>query len=274
MFCGLKNLRELHLDYDYIIYIAPYSFKSLSQLEYLSLNFNRITEVKNAVFYGLPKLKYLLLYGNPIKLFDCDASIRTIERLGVCVGCHCLPQKILLYTNISIKNNMYTVPMFYVTHSLHIRFMSHGIKRLHSLAPICMLEKKPIDELNLDNNEIEIIPDKAFCLFDPIKEMYLNENKITTVHSSAFDGVISLGTLSLKHNYIHCYVDMPQATSKIMLGWNRILNFHVHVNHSMTHLYLQNNALEEMPSFQYRLVTLREMDLQWNNVSLKDGLTG
>ena len=262
MFCGLENLRELFLHQNFIVNIEPYSFKGLSQLIYLNLNHNQIAEIKHAVFYGLPKLMVLLLHGNPIKTFDCDASIQTFVALKLYTGFHCR-----LYTNISIKNDTYRVPTFYMNHSLHIQFKGHAIKELYSLAPICMWEKNPVDELNLNNNEIKIIPDKAFCLFDPIKEMYLNENKITHVHPSAFDGVTSLGTLSLRKNYILSYVYMPQATSKIMMDWNNISNFHVHVNHSMTHIYLQNNALGEMPSFRYRLVTLHKMYLEWNNVS-------
>ncbi|EGD79436.1 TKL protein kinase [Salpingoeca rosetta] len=133
-----------------------------SNLKYLLLTDNSLTQVVNSNDVVFPSLEQLNLAGN---------ALSTVPRVF-----HSMPK----LTLVSFYKN-------------RLRALDDAYGNPLSLAPT-------LNVLNLHTNFLGALPAHAFLNLTALNELYLDNNKLTTIHDDAFVGLTRLTTLSLDNN--------------------------------------------------------------------------
>ena len=221
----LKNLKKLIISGNSISQLPDLS--SLSNLEYLDCNSNRLLEIPESVF-SLSKLKTLDFgYNHNIKsISDKIHQLQDLESLSLEVNdIEFLPPKFsqlknLLLLNISgnpLKNHLEIIAKLPKLTSLKISQNSckeeqisipNSIKNLKLLSyldmsncnlkeiPPCIGELKNLEYLNLENNEIETI-DPALGSLPNLVTLNLSSNKNLSAIPQTLGNLQKLETLNL-----------------------------------------------------------------------------
>ena len=105
-----------------------------------------------------------------------------------------------------------------------------------------------VDELRLDRNDLETLPDDVFDGLDSLRKLHLNDNSLETLPDDVFDGLDSLRKLHLNDNSLET---LPKGAFDGLDGLRR--------------LYLNDNDLSELPDGIFDGLTgLRELWLHSN----------
>ena len=65
----VNSLRRLNLEQNRIKYIHPETFKSLKELEWISLRSNKLIEIEPKILVEFEKLKYFDVAQNPLSFY-------------------------------------------------------------------------------------------------------------------------------------------------------------------------------------------------------------
>lgn len=159
-FEGLKNLRYLCLDENYIEIIATEAFRDLTKLKQLSLNYNHLQKLNSSAFQNLRSLKELSLTGNKIQSLHPDI-FNSMNRL----------EKLRLDANL-----------------------------LQDLPENVFEKLTNLRMLSLDSNQLSVFASTLFCKNLKIEEISLSENSLQVIPITTFDGLANLAIVDLRYN--------------------------------------------------------------------------
>ncbi|XP_044261873.1 leucine-rich repeat-containing protein 15-like [Tribolium madens] len=195
------------------------------------------------------------------------------------------------------KNSLSNLPNI-----VQISVVSSGVKKID---PGTFQNDPKLDIINLENNQIEEIPNGAFTGLH-LKALYLNNNQISRLGSAAFSNMTMtvlkldnnkisrwrsevfmgtpIGTLSLANNLIEeipanafSYgfqfkrINVPLAAWHVVLSQNRIRKIHpqaFNMVNGFGYLSLADNYLTDLPKNLFRYVkNINTLDLTNNQIS-------
>ncbi|XP_044211834.1 leucine-rich repeat-containing G-protein coupled receptor 5-like isoform X1 [Thunnus albacares] len=220
-FENLRNLRSLRLDANFISRLPAASFKGLSSLRHLWLDDNVLTEVPVVALSDLTQLQALTLALNNIR----HVPDRAFASLCQLVALH-------LHDN-HIRS--LGPRCFDGLHNLEILDLSFN--KISSF-PAAVRRLKNLRDLNLQNNNIAVVPENAFTGNPSIQTINIWNNPVHTVGHSAFQLLPELQTLFLSGSI----TELPDFT-----GTNRLETLSITGSHIS---FLPSSICEELPNLQ------------------------
>ncbi|XP_055000591.1 leucine-rich repeat-containing G-protein coupled receptor 6 isoform X2 [Sorex araneus] len=250
----LPNLQSLRLDANLISLVPERSFEGLSSLRHLWLDDNVLTEIPVRALNNLPALQAMTLALNRIS----HIPERAFQNLSSLVVLH--------------------------LHNNRIQHLgTHSFEGLHSLEtldlnynelqefPVAIRTLGRLQELGFHNNNIKVIPEKAFMGNPLLQTLHFYDNPIQFVGRSAFQYLPKLHTLSLNGaTDLQEFPDLKGTTSLEILTLTRagIRLLPPGMCQQLPRLRvldLSHNQIEELPSL-HRCQKLEEIGLQHNRI--------
>lgn len=245
-FTGLPKLRYIMVESESLTELPAHVFRDLPSVESITITGNKgLNRIENGQFVDLQKLKTIHLEHNGIEWIHLRAfsSLSNMQLLDLS------------------HNNINDAVM-----------IGRAVKDITSL-----------EQLNLDHNSIEALPEASFVDLPRLKELYLNNNFIRELHHGAFHRVPSLKVVHLENNQLR------HVSINIFFGQIFILILK-HISHSflcnltqvhpesflmssgrgLETIHLQNNdisRIEEVRSILNALPTLKYLDLSNNKLT-------
>ncbi|XP_063909619.1 protein toll-like [Zophobas morio] len=207
-FQGLTNLKSLELSANKIENISEGAFKSLMNLSRVNLSQNQLKSVLADPFSHNTKLELIAMRGNPnLKLQDyAFSNLPVVKDIDL--------------TNCKLDD----IPKSVFENSPNIKELKLGRNKLKGLPEGLFEGLRTLEELYLDNNHIETVG-KSFASLKKLKilhlqnnrierigvddfkdltdltEIFLQKNRIVTIHNRAFDNNAELKKIDLSHNF-------------------------------------------------------------------------
>ncbi|CAB3409074.1 unnamed protein product [Caenorhabditis bovis] len=214
-FNALPSLRTVNLDRNDISLLDDGMFFACESLAHLNLSTNRVQSVTEGWMFGLVNLETLDLSYNQVRLFHPNAWSHTPR---------------LKWLSLH-SNRIQSLPSgsFRALHHLEELILSaNSIDSLHKFALIGMGNLNKLDlssntlavcvedgavlyntsmpflrSLKFRNNQLRVIPNRAFERFPSLEELDLTENPIATIHPNAFEP-LQLKSLIMNSSSILC----------------------------------------------------------------------
>ncbi|UMM31221.1 hypothetical protein L5515_012789 [Caenorhabditis briggsae] len=191
MFYACEGLTRLNLSTNRVQSVTEGWMFGLTSLEVLDLSYNQIQSFHTSSWSHTPKLKWLSLHSNRIQSLP-SGSFRALRQL----------EELILSAN-SID-------------SLH-KFALIGMDNLHKLdlssntLAVCVEDGAVLyntsmpflRSLRFTNNQLRVIPKRAFERFPALEELDLTDNPIATIHPEAFEP-LELKKLTMNSSSILC----------------------------------------------------------------------
>lgn len=191
MFYACEGLTRLNLSTNRVQSVTEGWMFGLTSLEILDLSYNQIQSFHTSSWSHTPKLKWLSLHSNRIQSLP-SGSFRALRQL----------EELILSAN-SID-------------SLH-KFALIGMDNLHKLdlssntLAVCVEDGAVLyntsmpflRSLRFTNNQLRVIPKRAFERFPALEELDLTDNPIATIHPEAFEP-LELKKLTMNSSSILC----------------------------------------------------------------------
>ena len=181
-----SSTKKLYLNGNKIIKVDIEDFKHLTNLIYLSINFNQISSLPKDVRRFLPNLNTLHLTANNIKTISSD-ELKGYENLNILN----LDQNLIH----SIGDNTFAKMS-------KLKVLLLGQNKLRSISQNTFKGLCNLVKLQLSDNSIEVIHESAFQWSIQLEELYLYVNKITRVQKGLFAGLTRLRIIYLSDNFI------------------------------------------------------------------------
>ena len=202
-FRNLTNLTSLHLEFNNISKVEEGAFRLLTKLTDLRINNNILTVIKPGIFVDL-NLKNLYLGHNKIEHIEDNAftSLPNLELID-------LDSNFLS----SIRENSFSI-----LPSLKDFYIQNN--RL-SAVPTSFFSRTPrLDFLLMNNNTISAIDEYSFKSCSTLKKLHLSGNTIKAIHPQGFSIPAGNSTvLSLNLEYLHManntFEDVPTTINSI-----------------------------------------------------------
>ncbi|KAF2892622.1 hypothetical protein ILUMI_13549 [Ignelater luminosus] len=172
-FYGLNNLEYLNLKGSGII-PEDNSFSKTTEMLFLQLEDNNITEITADTFRNLQKLGQLLLDHNKLSYLGNNV-FKGFDRLEI----------------ISLSSNYIKEideDAFYHLGTLRMFYLSNNI--LTNIPVINLKQYNNLTVLDLGFNRIRSIPDNSFANFTALEELVLEGNKIGTIAPLGFSNLV------------------------------------------------------------------------------------
>ncbi|XP_044050005.1 leucine-rich repeat-containing G-protein coupled receptor 5-like [Siniperca chuatsi] len=226
---NLKNLHSLRLDANFISRLPASSFKGLASLRYLWLDDNILTEVPVLTLSALTELQALTLALNNISYIP-DRAFASLSQLLV----------------LHLRDNCIHSLGRRSFDGLHnLQMLDLSFNRINSF-PAAIKCLSNLRDLNLQNNNIRVIPENAFSGNPSIETINIQNNPLHTVGHLSFQLLPELQTLSLSGGSITKFPDFT--------GTNRLETLSITGSHIST---VPDTICEELPN-------LRKLDLSHN----------
>ncbi|XP_045897273.1 nyctalopin, partial [Micropterus dolomieu] len=185
-FGTLPSLKSLSLDHNNISFITPGAFKGLSNLVELKMAHNEyISYLHTRTFTGLKKL---------VRLDLSDANLFSIpDRIFI--------EQPALKELLLFQNNFRRIPgAFRGMENLTDIYLERN--KIEAVAYNSLLGLGSLKYLNLQENRINVIHDRAFQDLVRLENFYLNDNLLCTLPQLAFKGLSRLKMLNLGGNQL------------------------------------------------------------------------
>ena len=181
-FSGLSNLLYLYLAYNELTELPPGIFSGLSNLRRLVLHHNALTELPPAVFSGLSSLRYLGL-----------SNALTELPPGIFSGLSRLEQLRLDFNQLS------ELPQGIFSGLSRLTWLTLEHNALTELPPgISGLSR--LEVLRLRFNQLSELPQGIFSDLASLRHLDLRRNLLTELPPGIFSGLASLESLDLSNN--------------------------------------------------------------------------
>jgi Leucine-rich repeat (LRR) protein len=293
-FNGLFKLQILYLDKNEIESIEANSFLTEpfeSNIIRLYLSENKLTTIKQRTFNGLFKLQILYLDKNEIESIEANSFLTEPFESNI-LELYLSENKLTTIKQRTF-NGLFKLQILYLDKNeiesieansfLTEPFESNILELYLSENKLTTIKQRTFNGLfklqilYLDKNEIESIEANSF-LTEPfesnILELYLSENKLTTIKQRTFNGLFNLQILHLNKNEIaeiekNSFANLNQlkelkiVSNKIKKIKNEIF-FRIESLHC---LYLYQNSIENMENIPFNtLFNLKRLHLFSNKI--------
>jgi Leucine-rich repeat (LRR) protein len=161
-------------------------FTNLSNLEWLNIAWNGISQLPENVFRPLTRLTHLFIYGNAFtqltpNMFTNVPGITYLDMSSSQI------EEIQDRALVGLPN---------------LSFLSFGYSRIRSIAPNAFEGLNGLTYLHLYNNSLQELPAGVFSHFN-VKYLGLRNNRLKTVRRHWFNEVSNLTTFDLSGNLIN-----------------------------------------------------------------------
>jgi len=195
LFNGLRYLRSLELEFNDLRELQPTIFSELVSLEKLNLSKNSIEELPEHIFSSNKKLITIDTSKNRLKkipqnIFNNLPELRRLDihrnNLGEFVSSnHSIFSRCDQLQVLNLRNN-------FIWDIANLLDNLKDLKELdlsnNSLKKFRMMDGINIKILRLNSNELTSLDVKTFVLMDSLKEVYLQDNELTSIPPEVFQG--------------------------------------------------------------------------------------
>ncbi|XP_053169036.1 nyctalopin isoform X2 [Hemicordylus capensis] len=201
---------SINLDKNSIKFLSERAFGTLPSLKSLSLSHNNISFITPGAFKGLASLTELKMAHNEYIRYLHTRTFISLKRLIRLDLADCnlfnIPDRIFielpaLQELFCFQNNFRRIPGA-------IRGMENLTRvyleknRIEAVAYNSLLGLTRLKYLNLQDNRINVIHDRAFQDCQKIEYLYLNDNLFSDLPENSFDGLRHLKMLNLGGNFL------------------------------------------------------------------------
>ncbi|XP_014349930.1 nyctalopin isoform X2 [Latimeria chalumnae] len=253
---------SINLDKNSIKFLSERAFGTLPSLRYLSLNHNNISFITPGAFKGLPNLVELKIAHNEYIRYLHTRTFTALKRLIKLdlsdSNLFNIPDRIFIELTslqelICFQNNFRRIPgairgMDNLTHLYLER------NRIEAVAYNSLQGLGYLRYLNLQENKINVIHDKAFQDCQKMEYLYLNDNLLSSLPEYSFEGLRHLKKLNVGGNLLRnvsstWFTDLVELEI-LYLDRNRINYIEEGAFENLTSLislHLNSNNLTSMP---------------------------
>ncbi|KAM3845669.1 chondroadherin [Vipera latastei] len=210
-FREMKNLVSLHLQHSHIKEISSGAFRGLKQLVYLYLSNNDISTIKMGAFDDLIELTYLYLDHNKIPDLPKGLLSPLINLFILQLGDNRLRElrpgafhgtKNLRWLYLS-NNSISSIQPGALEDVENLAIFHLDKNQLSSYPVAAMSKLRVVEDLKLSNNPIKFIPDLAFQSFGRYMEtLSLDNMGLEKFSDKAFVGTTTLKNVHIEQNKI------------------------------------------------------------------------
>ncbi|CAG0922913.1 unnamed protein product, partial [Notodromas monacha] len=205
-FLGLGSLRTLDLSSNGISTIGARTFLGLPALEHLSLRKNCLRSIDPNAFLGLVSLRYLNVAANNLTSVPPDAfnGLKSLSRLILAqnalilgprpnrqCGPHSLDSDPVLPNQKIRLGDFESFP--------HLTLLVLDDNNISKIEDDAFGRHEELKQIWLNNNHLTSVPGS---LPKALKVLYLEENLIQTLEADSFPGLVALEALFLRRNLI------------------------------------------------------------------------
>lgn len=276
-FSTMKNLKKLILSYNEISALDARTFNGLNNLEYLELSFNPILSVDAATFSDLIKLKELGLRDGKLTSIDLNAFVQLPNLKFLDLSDNSISQLIKASNRTAgdPSTSAISTPLAKIDKDLLQLFFEHdyilkvlnisfdrGMDLFNETKDIVYPNNEnKLTMLDLSQNDLTSLDDDIFNGFENLRGLFLYRNKISTIHSHAFNGLSKLTHLDLSQCQLTTIdFDLLSQSSKLQdlnLKDNQIKNVIIPRSmqpfQNLSKMNLEDNKLIWRPSFNRRV---------------------
>ena len=195
LFDGLRYLRSLELEFNDLRELQPTVFSDLVSLEKLNLSKNSIRELPERIFSSNKNLKKIDISENRLKKIPQDIFNNLPELRSLNLHRNNLGEFIPSNQNIFSRCDQLQVLNLRNNYIRDIANLLDNLKDLkeldlshNSLKKFKIKDGRNIKILRLNSNELTSLDVKTFVLMDSLKEIYLQNNELTTIPPEVFQG--------------------------------------------------------------------------------------
>ncbi|XP_062981523.1 nephrocan-like [Elgaria multicarinata webbii] len=276
-FEGLKKLRVLDIQSNFILALSFHTFSSLSSLQSLTLDGNNMESVSGP--FHLPNLKYLSMENNKLQSFS--VSFFT-------------PLQNLLFLNLNgnlLTNIPSDLPKFLQSLKIErnqLKMLRFGdMKQLANLSELCLSENQlssvdglqflssltrlelagnklqiiplrlpaTLQKIDCSNNLIEKIKAEEFQHLQGLKHLFLDNNILATFEDGALQKCTLLSNLALEKNLLSSIpLRLPQMLARLDLKGNSIQRIKEQELTNLRHLQVLNLRNNKLSTLNYSLL--------------------
>ncbi|XP_078700288.1 uncharacterized protein LOC144927061 [Branchiostoma floridae x Branchiostoma belcheri] len=277
VFNGLPSLRVVRLLGNRIKTMSVGAFSNLSATILYSLESNRIVRIANGVFGSPQGATTMMLNNNNISVIEPGAlsSFVSMTRLwinsnristlqGVFAGLREMTQIYAQYNSISALNKGDFSGL------TKLRELNLYNNKISTIAGRAFANLSSLERLTLHNNKISTIAGRAFANLSSLERLTLQDNEISDIGDDTFYGLFNLRYLYMSGNKLETvaggvFANLPNLYF-LTLSNNRLLRMEARLPLALRSLFLQSNALTEVPNTNMEEV--RELDLSFNPIDV------
>ncbi|XP_050407391.1 slit homolog 3 protein [Patella vulgata] len=198
-----NQLKYLYLNGNQILRLNGNEFVSVANnLVQLDLSGNQISSIESNTFFGMSKLTNLQLEDQTAAgklILPSFSSLKSLQKLDL--------QSTKLDTNTAWEQ---------IRHLTNLQSLNLDSTGLNNIADLVFRDITNLSLLSLSQNNITNVTQEMFVgLRDSLNILYLDGNKIQTIHSCTFDNFSRKITLSLSNNPLHCDCHLKWLKDKI-----------------------------------------------------------
>lgn len=225
------------------------SFRQLKHLQSLQMVRCKIGRLNNDSFMGLRSMRNLT-----IKTFNTDWSSMGLEIANDVFSSNSDDMANLMRLDLS-ENNMWSVPVGVFCSLRNLIYLNLTRNRLHDVNNLYMSSKRKcatqLKTLDLSLNNLENLPFSVFSGLHNLTELSIQNNRVSFIADSAFEGLTALAIVRLNGNGLHSLP--PDLFNETKL---------------LREIYLQNNSINVLaPEIFSGLNQLLILDLSANQLS-------
>ncbi|XP_044584767.1 leucine-rich repeat-containing protein 15-like [Cotesia glomerata] len=231
----LRQLQCLSIVNVGLQYIAPDSFENLSELIYLDMSENKISEINNAL-NNLVQLKTLILKNNQLIDIPNISNLKNLE-----------------YFSVS-NNNLTSLKRYTFDHLLNLKILKLSHNGLTEIIPGTFNKLVSLEVLDLSSNKLQILPNDWIGPKIKLKYLFLNDNSLTSLQSSSIIKIKTLQHLNIGNNPLRFMINLQTLWS---LSENLTMDVEVEQYFELPSMPYMIN---EIRNDEIRTITMRDFD--------------
>ncbi|KAF5290884.1 hypothetical protein FQA39_LY14564 [Lamprigera yunnana] len=258
-FKNLTNLTEIDLGTN-LITLKPKLFRYSTNLRLLDISQNNLEYLPIGIFQNLKNLKYLYMWSNKFSTLNTK-TFEDLENLEI----------------LELRNtNLESLPDDIFYSLINLRMISLAMNKLSTLSKNTFRNNQHLEVIQMQQNEdLETLPDYFFSNLTHLKNVELNECKLSALPENLFYGSAHVQNLSLNYNQLK---ELPEHIFKglstlenLDLSYNHLERLAENIFDSLTALRvlnLENNKLTNVGhKLFFHLLKVESINLQKNEIS-------
>ncbi|CAI4230952.1 unnamed protein product [Auanema sp. JU1783] len=272
---SMSSLNHLHLEFNRIDQIPPTALVNCSSLLTLNLANNDLRVLKDDIFSGLQKLNSLHLQGNALDTIEqsvfVDLSIDELNLSGnrFTEAPHALGRLYRLKKLDLSLNKISKLYQFVFNKIPHLQVVNISHNELQSVGPYVFSDSEHLAQLDLSHNQISLIFRDSLSKCSQLRRLNLSHNRLNT-YDDAFTVIPSLRHLDISFNRLTSLIwtTLPTKLEHLTASYNSIQQLSTTEGNINTKLQVVNLAGNQLTDIYGGALpqTLEELDVSNNRL--------
>ncbi|XP_076309775.1 uncharacterized protein LOC143225017 [Tachypleus tridentatus] len=256
-FGELSCVEQLNFRANQIPRLTAKSLTGLRKIQYLNLDSNNISMIEVGSFQYLTNLAHLILSNNPLTtLCRLDVFGNRLQYIDISnIGIQRVPQSLTRFVRDLrlAKNNITYIPAGDLESYNYIELLVLDDNNIKEIENDALGRLEFLNRLWLNGNKLSSVP---VNLPPSLIDLYIEENRLKTISSFSFQGLINLEQLFLQRNQIEeleecAFCDLFNLKS-LDLQANKIKNLTSGIFEKLTHLRILDLSQNEIKIMEPR----------------------